>query len=336
MLQSAFEDLHADDWRRFEAWLAARGRRRAGSRKGEAAAGADDLLPDAEIPRRYRQLCAQLAMARDRQYGPDLVDRINRLVLEGHHALYGARADSVGPALRFLAREFPRLVRSEWRAVALGALLFFAPLIGIATAIQYHPEFAAVILTPSEMAEMQAMYSPQARKLGMRAASTNTQMFGVYIWNNIRIGFQTFAGGVFFGLGSIFYLLYNGVYIGAIVGHLTEVGLGPQLWSFISGHGPMELSAIALAGAAGLIIGHALLAPGRRSRRAALVERGRVALMIVMGAAVMFFIAALIEAYWSPLTLADPWPKYAVGAAMWALVLGYFGLAGRGAGGGTG
>lgn len=331
MLQGEFEQRHADDWRRFETWLAGRRRRR---RKRDPAPP-PDALSDADVPRLYRQLCAQLAVARDRQYGPDLVDRINRLVLDGHHALYGARADSVGPALRFLAHEFPRLVRREAPAVWLGVLLFFAPFLGITAAIQYFPEFAAVILTPADMATMQGMYSPEAQQLGMREASTNTEMFGVYIWNNIRIGFQTFAGGIFLGLGSIFFLLYNGVYIGAVVGHLTEVGLGPQLWSFISGHGAMELTAIALSGAAGLIIGHALLAPGRRSRRAALVERGRVALMIMMGAAVMFFIAALIEAFWSPLNLADPWPKYLVGALMWVVVLAYFGFAGRGRRGGT-
>ncbi len=331
MLQSEFEQRHAADWRRFENWLADRQRR-----KRLRAPEPVDALSDADVPRSYRQLCAQLAVARDRQYGPDLVDRINRLVLDGHHALYGARADSVGPALRFLAYDFPRLVRSEAPAVWLGVLLFFAPFLGMTAAIQYFPEFAAVVLTPAEMEEMQAMYRSETEQLGMREASTNVQMFGVYIWNNIRIGFQTFAGGIFFGLGSIFFLLFNGIYIGAVVGHLTAVGLGPQLWSFISGHAAMELVAIALSGAAGLIVGHALLAPGRRSRRAALVERGRVALMIMMGAAVMFFIAALIEAFWSPLNLADPWPKYAVGALMWVVVLAYLGLAGRGRRAGTG
>lgn len=325
MLQSEFERRHGGDWQRFEAWLARRGRRR---KSGDPLPV--DHLPDADVPRLYRQLSGQLAVARDRQYGPDLVDRINRLVLDGHHALYGARADSIGPALRFLSREFPRLVRAEAGAVWLGVLLFFGPFLGLTVAIQFHPELAAVILAPEQMQQMQQMYSPEVQQIGMREASSNAEMFGVYIWNNIRIGFQTFAGGIFLGLGSIFFLLYNGIHIGAIVGHLTEVGLGRQLWSFIAGHGAMELTAIALSGAAGLIVGKALLAPGRRSRRAALVERGRVALMIMMGAAVMFFIAALIEAFWSPLNLADPRPKYAVGALMWIVVLLYLGLAGRG------
>jgi uncharacterized membrane protein SpoIIM required for sporulation len=327
MLQGEFEQRHAGDWQRFEAWLVTRARRR---RKDPAPD--PTALPDSDVPRLYRQLCAQLAVARERQYGPDLVDRINRLVLDGHHALYGARADSIGPAFEFLVRDFPRLVRAEAAAVWAGIALFFGPFIGLAVAIQFHPELASVILGPAEMAQMQEMYSADAHQIGMRAASTNMEMFGVYIWNNIRIGFQTFAGGIFLGLGSIFFLLYNGIFIGAIFGHLNEVGLGRQLWSFTAGHGAMELTAIALSGAAGLIIGAALLAPGRRSRRAALVERGRVALMIMMGAAVMFFIAALIEAFWSPLNLADPWPKYAVGGFMWIVVLAYFGFAGRGGG----
>ena len=122
----------------------------------------------------------------------------------------------------------------------------------------------------------------------------------------------------------------NGIYIGAIAGYLSQVGLGSSFWSFAAGHSAFELCAIALSGGAGLKLGWALLAPGRRTRRTALVAAGREAVRLVLGAALLFFAAALVEAFWSPLNLADPMPKYAVGALLWALVLAYFGFAGRG------
>ena len=162
------------------------------------------------------------------------------------------------------------------------------------------------------------MYDPANKRLGMREADDNVAMFGFYIWNNVRIGFQTFATGLAFGLGTLFYLVFNGVMIGAVAGYLTEIGYGDPFWSFVSGHSAMELTAIAISGAAGLRLGAALIAPGLRSRKAALVAAARPAVQLMYGAAAMFFAAAFIEAFWSPLTdfpAADrstPWAAIAV------------------------
>ena len=95
-------------------------------------------------------------------------------------------------------------------------------------------------------------------------------MFGFYIRNNIGIAFQCFAGGIFAGLGSLFFLAFNGVAAGSPAGYLTARGHGETFYSFVVTHGAFELTAIVLAGAAGLRLGHALLVPGRHTRRAAL------------------------------------------------------------------
>jgi uncharacterized membrane protein SpoIIM required for sporulation len=324
MRQLEFERRHGADWDAFGRWLAQRGRRR---KKSEAAP--DDALPNAEVPARFRQLCAQLALARARQYSPSLIDRLNQLVLAGHQALYGASSGWFGAPWRFIGAEFPALVRAERGVVGLAALLFFGPLLGLTIAVQFFPHLAALLLTPMQMSQVEAMYQPDLDQLGMRDSSTNMLMFGYYIWNNVRIGFQTFAGGLLVGLGSVFFLLYNGLYIGAILGHLTQAGLGPQIWSFVSGHSALELLAIAISGGAGFKLGVALIAPGRRSRRLALLENARIALKLMLGAALMFLAAAAVEAFYSPLNLSDPWPKYLVGALFWIVLLAYFHRAGR-------
>jgi uncharacterized membrane protein SpoIIM required for sporulation len=325
MRQAAFEAQHEAAWRRFEAWLD----RHEKLRRRDRAAADPDALPDAEIPRAYRHVCQHLALARDREYSPDLVDRLNRLALRGHHLLYGARSRGGARAMAFVIAGFPRLVRAEGAFVAAAAALFFGPFFLLLFALQAYPDFIHYLMPPEALAKFQEMYNPANRRLGMRDADDNVAMFGFYVWNNVKIGFQTFAGGIAFGLGAIFFLISNGVLIGAIAGYVTQVGYGTPFWSFVSGHSAMELVAIAISGAAGLRLGAALVAPGARSRKAALVAAAKPAVRLMYGAAGMFLVAAFIEAFWSPLTAFPPLTKYLVGAALWIVVIGYFLFGGR-------
>jgi uncharacterized membrane protein SpoIIM required for sporulation len=173
------------------------------------------------------------------------------------------------------------------------------------------------------------MYDPAARRIGMREADTSLLMFGFYIWNNVRIGFQTFAGGLAFGVGSIWFLASNGVVLGAVAGYLTQIGYDETFWSFVAGHSSFELLAIVLSGAAGFRLGLAVIAPGKLSRKAALVAAAKPAVRIMYGAALMFFIAAFVEAFWSPLTEVPYRVKIVAGIGGWITLLAYFAFAGR-------
>lgn len=326
MKQAAFEQRHDGEIGQFENWLE---HKHAGKRDRTRPVS---TLPDVEMPAAYRRICQLLALARDRQYSPDLIDRLNQLVLRGHHLLYGARGGRSARVLSFLAADFPRAVRGEWRLVAASTVLFFGPLLGMIAALMVHPDFIYYLLDPKQVAQFQDMYDPANSRVGMREADDNVMMFAYYIWNNVKIGFQTFATGMAFGLGTIFYLLSNGLTIGAVAGYLTAVGHGVPFWSFVSGHSAMELGAIVLSGVAGLKLGGALIAPRGLSRKAALVAAGRPAVKVMYGAALMFLIAAFIEGFWSPLKTFPPATKYAVGLAMWLALLLYFLFAGRGRG----
>ncbi|MGE5794509.1 MAG: stage II sporulation protein M [Bacteroidota bacterium] len=328
MRQAVFEARYGPDWNRFEQWLDRDERRR--SRAADAALEPAHALADLDVPQAYRRVCQHLALARDRQYSPELVDRLNRLALRGHHLLYGARTRrGAAQGLEFLFGGFPRLVREEGGFVAAAALLFFGPVLSLIAVLQAYPDFIYYLVEPASLARFQEMYDPANKRLGLREADDNVAMFGFYIFNNVKIGFQTFATGLAFGLGTLFYLVFNGVMIGAIAGYLTGVGYGTPFWSFVSGHSALELVAIAISGAAGLRLGAAVVAPGARSRKAALVAAARPAVRLMYGAAAMFFAAAFIEAFWSPLTAFPPQTKYAVGAIMWALVIGWLAFGGR-------
>ena len=314
MRQAAFETAHAGEWRAFEQFL-----------DGEKPAP----FAPTELPARYRHLCQALALAADRQYSPELVDQLNRLALRGHGVLYRNRRRESQRVLEFVLGGFPALVRREWRLVVAAALVFFGPLAALIGVLQAYPEFVHYLLEPEQIASFHQMYDPGNTRLGMRPADTSLLMFGFYIWNNVRIGFQTFAGGLAAGVGSLWFLASNGVIIGAVAGYLTQVGYGRTFWSFVAGHSAPELLAIVLAGAAGLRLGLAVIAPGNATRRAALVAAAKPAVRLMYGAALMFFLAAFVEAFWSPYTTVPFEVKVAVGLSGWAAFLLYFLLAGR-------
>src|SRR5690606_23315770 len=137
------------------------------------------------------------------------------------------------------------------------------------------------------------MYDPSAERHALgRKSGSDLEMFGFYVMNNVSIGFRTYASGLIGALGPVFVLMMNGVVIGGVAGHLTAVGHGEPFWRFVSGHAGPELLAIVVAGAAGLKLGMALLAPGRRSRARALIEDGIVGAKLVLLVFVMLLFAA--------------------------------------------
>lgn len=320
MKQQAFETAHEEAWASFEAILGHLGH---GHRFGAPVSTED-------FPARYRQVCHHLALARERRYTAALIRRLNEMALRGHHALYGARPGLQRQWVRFLLSGFPRLVRANWRSVLLAGALFYLPFFGLPFAIQRNPEVAYLIQDPQALAHMEEMYRSGNEKFGRKDESdTDMAMFGFYIWNNVRITFQVFASGLLLGLGSIIFLLVNGLHGGAVAGHLTRVGVGENFWSFVITHGAPEMAGLVLAGAAGLKLGFALLAPGRKTRLQSLKDAARNGIALVYGAALLDLLAAFLEAFWSSSALVSAAVKFAVGGSLWALMLAYFLLAGR-------
>jgi uncharacterized membrane protein SpoIIM required for sporulation len=282
-----------------------------------------------EFPARFRRICQDLALARDRGFSGALVERLNRYALRGHHELYRTRLRSRVNPLQFFTSDFPRTVRSEWRLLLLISLLFYGGMGAVVVAIQQQPDLVYSILEPAMVDQMEQMYDPNADTFGEVIPQSRFSMFGFYVMNNVSIGFRTFAMGILLGVGALVIIAFNALTIGAVFGHLFQVGFHETLLSFISGHSSFELTAITLAGVAGMRLGLAVLAPGQLTRVAALRLATPDALTLVYGFASMLVVAAVIEAFWSPTQLPLQ-SKLQVGAALWFLHLLYFGLVGLG------
>lgn len=326
MRQEQFVARYQKEWVAFEYWLDLRGTTSRGETRNTG-----DLLADEDIPARYRRICEQLALARKRGYSPQLVTRLQQLMQRGHNLLYRTPPPRWRRAARFVLADFPCIVRSEAACMWLSAALFYLPLIAIFVALQWRPELIHGLMAPEQIASVESMYDPAAshQRIG-RDAQTDWQMFGVYILNNTSIGLRTFASGLLACVGAIYVLMFNGVSIGAVFGHLQQIGYGETLWRFVVGHAPFELTAIVITGGAGLRLGFNLIAPGQRRRIDALVEAGSKGARICLGAALMFFIAAFIEAFWSSIATIPALTKYIVSAVLWVLVLGWLWRGGRG------
>lgn len=121
--------------------------------------------------------------------------------------------------------------------------------------------------------------------------------------NNIQVTFLAFSLGITFGLGTCYILIFNGVHIGAVAAWMQLHGNAYALWGWIMPHGATEILAIILSGAAGIILGDALLRPGNLGFKKALKKAAKSAIIIELGCMVMLIIAGLIEGFISPSSL---------------------------------
>jgi uncharacterized membrane protein SpoIIM required for sporulation len=318
-----FEETYRADWAELETGLTRLG--------GRAGRGGDERpIPAARLASIYRRTCEHLALARARSYPSHLIDRLERVTAEAHQVIYQHRAFTWSRLVDLVARDFPAAVRAHRAYVALSTLAFLVPALAIGAVVYRQPELILSIVSSEMAVEFDEMYARSADAIGRtRSASTDWMMFGFYIRNNIGVAFQCFASGVFAGIGSLFFLAYNGAFSGAIAGYLTERGLSSTFYPFIATHSAFELTAIILAGAAGLRMGHAWLMPGRLPRRQSLVSATRQSVVLLYGATAMLVAAAAVEAFWSSAAWLPPLVKYVAAACCWTGVFAYFARQGR-------
>ncbi len=265
--------------------------------------GLDSFRPD-ELPdfaARYREAAADLARART--YGADraTVAELERLVAAGHNTLYRDERSSWRSLWRTVSAEFPAAVLHAHRMVLLAFAIFVATGAVGYRIIRDRPALAEELL-PEEMlrrADAGHARTAEGRKYGEVGAGERPLVASFIIFNNVRVAIGCLAGGMFAGVGSLVVLGFNGLMLGTFAGHFANLGLLWYLLEFVIGHGVLELTAIWIAAAAGLLLGLAIVSPGDISRSDALVLRGRIAVRMIGMAVVLLAIAGLIEGFLS-------------------------------------
>ena len=262
-----------------------------------------------DFVRDYREIAADLARLRTATRGQDAPDVffLNRLVGGAHNLLYRRRAIPLRDIARYCFAEVPAEIRRSSTPVLLAAFLMFFPMAVTYTAVVREPAVAATLL-PASMLERAEGGIKRAREESGYIPDPEIyrpMMAGQIIGNNVRVAIAAFASGITAGVLTLWVLVSNGISIGAVLGLYASKGIAPLLIAFIAPHGVLELTAIALAGGAGLLLAGVLLVPGDRTRRTAFREDGPRSLRLVAGSAILLLVAGAIEGLISPIPY---WP----------------------------
>ncbi len=308
-------------------WAAFASRLADAQRRGLAALGEDGVR---EFVRGYRDLAADLARLSTAERGraSDDLFYLNRLVAGAHNLLYRRRAIPLRDAGRYLFRDVPREIRRSARPILLAAAMMFAPAAIAGVGVYRNPAAAAALLPPSMLDRAE---DGVARARSGEGYIPDPQVFrpvmaSRIIANNVQVTFGAFAFGLTAGLGTMWLLVANGISVGAVVGLYAANGIAPLLFAFVAPHGVLELSAICVAGGAGFLLAAALLVPGPRTRRAALVENGARAIRLIAGSSLLLVVAGTLEGFVSPI---EWWPlavKLAVSGATAVFLVEYLRL----------
>jgi uncharacterized membrane protein SpoIIM required for sporulation len=318
MTQDRFIDKHKNAWERLEELLTILDRSSLKKLNREEVR---------ELGRIYRRTASDLAIARAESRDPRLINYLNSLVIRAHGKIYQADPQGGGRVKRFFAEQFPQTFRRTWRytAVSFGTFALFA-LIGF-FGTWADPEFSELAGVPAAFREI----TIESKIHWWEDLNEANQMGASQILtHNIQVTIYVFAAGALFGVGTLWFLAYNGINFASVVALTYRAGFGNDLMAFVAGHGVIELSCIFIAGGAGLLIGSALLMPGDLPRADALKSRGMEAVRLMMGVAVLLVLAGTIEGFISPAPI-NPKIKYSIAAITGVALYSYLLLAGRSA-----
>lgn len=260
-----------------------------------------------ELVRLYQRASTHLSYVRTYYRDPALTARLTGLVASAGAVVYGTRPRTLRTVGRFFTATFPAAVWHNRWFVAVSAFLFFAPAIAIGAWLA-NSDQAVNAAAPAAVREayinedFEDYYS--SKPASEFAAQVTT--------NNIQVGFMAFAAGIGFCVPTAFLLAFNGANVGFAGGLFHAAGEAPKFYGLILPHGLLELTAVVVAGAAGLRLGWALIDPGDRSRGTALREEGRRAVVMVLGLVLTFIVAGTIEGFVTGSTL-PTWARVGLG-----------------------
>jgi uncharacterized membrane protein SpoIIM required for sporulation/uncharacterized RDD family membrane protein YckC len=284
-------------------------------------------LAKGEIPSfaaRYREVAADLARARTYQLDQRVIEYLERIVSAGHNALYRTRGRQRTPFAYYLLRDFPAAVVESYVYVLVAFLMFIVPAAAAYVMIRERPSIAEEVM-PQVMisrAEQAAAREDEGRTYAQTGAEERPMVAALIITNNIQVSFGVFVGGLTCGLLTAWLLLTNGMMLGFGLGLFKNYGVLSYLTTFVAGHGILELTAIFISAGAGFRMAQALIAPGDRTRRDALVIEGRIAVRMIGAVVTLLAIAGTIEGLLSTSDAPAMW-KYGVSAASAVLLVLY-------------
>jgi uncharacterized membrane protein SpoIIM required for sporulation len=270
-----------------------------------------------ELALLYRQIAADLSSVREDSTSTNLAHYLNQLLGRAHNIIYMGRKTESRNILTFYRYTYPAIFR-ETISNTLAAFLIFlcAAVAGCLLSIS-DPSFPRHVLGP------RMIQSIESHKMWTESIVTVKPVASSQILtNNLSVSILTYALGITGGIGTAWMMLLNGLLIGVVGTACWQGHMSLPLWSFVAGHGVLELPAIFIAGGAGFIIARGLLFPGALPRGESLVRAGKQSAQLFFGTIPLLLIAGFIEGFISPSDLPIAM-KFALAAGLFTLLVLY-------------
>src|SRR5436305_3313286 len=273
----------------------------------------------------YQRTATHLSYARTTYRDPALTATLSSLVARAGAVVYGSRPRTLRALGQFFAVTFPAAIWYSRRFIAVSAALLLVPAFAVGLWVANSPR-AVEATGPKAVREA---YVNQDFEQYYRSAPASEFASHVFT-NNVQVSIYAFAAGIAFCLPTAFILMFNGANVGVAGGLFASVGQQLKFWGLILPHGLLELTAVFIAGGAGLRLGWTLIDPGDRTPRDALADEGRRAHAIAAGLVVVFAAAGTIEGFVTGSSL-PTWARVGIGAFGEAVLLTWLFVRGRAA-----
>jgi uncharacterized membrane protein SpoIIM required for sporulation len=283
---SDFVDARRTQWNALETLL----------KRAETVGLAKLTLSEAQsLSKLYRKASSDLLWVRARSGSVEVCSYLNDLVGRAYALTYPGRRFHWREVLSFITTVFPGTVRQEWRVIAASFLLFISGGTFGALGVAFDPQ-AAPYLVPADHLSLDPTKRALDEQKNEGASVGEQAAFSSFLFtHNIQVAFLAFALGLTAGVGTTVLLFGNGLLLGALAAVYSHKSLSGWFWAWILPHGIPEITAICLAGAGGLVLARALIAPKGLARRLALRRESITALTLLLGTLLLFVFAGLIE-----------------------------------------
>lgn len=271
----------------------------------------------------YNDITSDLAFAQTQYPDSPVTSYLNDIALGLHRDLYRHKHTTVKQMVRFWTHEIPLSVYAARKALFLSLAIFvLSALVGVVSTLGDH-EFPRLILGDSYI-RMTEENIERGDPMAVYAKGTQIVSFLDITLNNVWVSFKAYAFGLLTSFGSGYFLLCNGVMVGAFFMFFILRGLFVPCFLAVMLHGTLELSAIVIAGGAGIMLGNGWLFPGTYSRLESFFRAGRRSVKVLVSTIPIFIVAGFIEGFFTRFTHVGDWWRLLVILLSLSFILYYY------------
>jgi uncharacterized membrane protein SpoIIM required for sporulation/uncharacterized RDD family membrane protein YckC len=270
----------------------------------------------------YRAAARELGAARESR-APDAARSAEHLeaVYSDLHDVIHRPARRLGEVLLGLFRDRIPEAMGRMRVHLLAvALLFITAAVTGFWLVTTYPDLIAMFADPKLIATVER---GELWTDGLLNVTPSAILSVSILTNNIVVSLFAFCSGVIFGLGTFYLVGYNGLSLGAIFAFTGQHGLADRLFDFILAHGCVELSCICIAGAAGSMLGEALVRPGEQTRAEAFRVAAGEGVRVMVALTLLLLVCGFIEGFISPDPEVPRWARATIGVGYFLFMISF-------------